>query len=71
MYMKNLKMLNPISFISKIFKTSNQNEIDKIQNLLKKINQLEGNISVLKDEDFPKKTQELKLKLKMVRQKMK
>ena len=64
MYMKNLKMLNPISFISKIFKTSNQNEIDKIQNLLKKINQLEGNISVLKDEDFPKKTQELKLKLK-------
>ena len=64
MYMKNLKMLNPISFISKIFKTSNQNEIDKIQNLLKKINQLESNISVLKDEDFPKKTQELKLKLK-------
>ena len=26
-------MLNPISFISKIFKSSNQNEIDKIQYL--------------------------------------
>ena len=37
-------MLNPISFISKIFKSSNQNEIDKIQYLLKKINVLEKEI---------------------------
>jgi len=56
-------MLNPISFISKIFKSSNQNEIDKIQYLLKKINNLEEKISNLKDEDFPKKTKELKYKL--------
>ena len=57
-------MLNPINFISKIFKSSNQNEIDKIQYLLKSINRLEEKISKLKDEDFPKKTQELKHKLK-------
>ena len=57
-------MLNPISFISKIFKSSNQNEIDKIQHLLKKVNDLENKISALKDADFPKKTQELKSKLK-------
>ncbi len=57
-------MLNPISFISKIFKSDNQNEIDKIKNLLKKVNNLEQEITSLKDIDFPKKTEELKLKLK-------
>ena len=56
-------MLNPISFISKIFKSSNQNEIDKIQYLLKKINNLENEISNLEDKDFPKKTRILKSKL--------
>jgi len=63
MYMKNLKMLNPLSFISKIFKSSNQNAIDEIQHLLKKVNDLESEISNLADEDFPKKTYELKTKL--------
>jgi len=57
-------MLNPISFISKIFKSSNQNEIDKIKNLLNKVNNLEQEITSLKDLDFPKKTEELKLKLR-------
>ena len=56
-------MLNPLSFISKIFKSSNQNEIDKIQYLLKKVNDLEKEISSLEDKDFPKKTAELKSKL--------
>ena len=63
MYMKNLKMLNPLSFISKIFKSSNQNEIDKIQHLLKKVNNFEQEISKLKNEDFPKRTEKLKSKL--------
>ena len=56
-------MLNPISFISKIFKSSNQNEIDKIQYLLKKVNNLEQLIEKLDDKEFPKRTKELKLKL--------
>ena len=56
-------MLNPLSFISKIFKSSNQNELDKIQHLLKKINNLEKEISSLEDEDFPKRTGKLKSKL--------
>ncbi len=56
-------MLNPLSFISKIFKSSNQNAIDGIQHLLKNINNLEKEILKLKDEDFPKKTEELKSKL--------
>ncbi len=56
-------MLNPISFISKIFKSSNQNEIDKIQYLLKKVNNLEKIINKLDDEEFPERTKKLKLKL--------
>ena len=56
-------MLNPLSFISKIFKSNNQKEIEKIQHLLKKVNDLEKEISSLDDEDFPKKTADLKLKL--------
>ena len=53
-------MLNPISFISRIFKSSNQNEIDKIKYLLNRINDLEKTISKLDDEEFPKKTKLLK-----------
>ena len=56
-------MLNPISFISKIFKSSNQNEIDKIQYLLKKINNLEDEISKLEDKDFPERAKLLKSKI--------
>ena len=56
-------MLNPISFISKFFKSSNQNEIDKIQGLLSEINNLENKISKLDDKDFPLKTASLKSKL--------
>ena len=56
-------MLNPLSFISKIFKSGNQHEIDKIQYLLKKVNDLEKETSSLEDKDFPEKTAELKSKL--------
>ncbi len=56
-------MLNPISFISKFFKSSNQNEIDRIQGLLSEINNLENKISKLDDKDFPFKTASLKSKL--------
>ena len=64
MYMKNLTMLNPISFISKIFKSNNQIEIDKIKYLLNKVNKFENDISKLEDMDFPEKTAFLKSKLK-------
>jgi len=57
-------MLNPISFISKIFKSNNQNEIGKIQHLLKRINDLEWEVSKLENKDFPAKTNILKSKLK-------
>ncbi len=56
-------MLNPINLISKIFKSSNQKELDKLGKIVAKINDLEASILKLKDNDFPKKTSELRKKL--------
>ena len=56
-------MLNPINLISKIFKSSNQKELDKIANYVAKINDLETQVSKLRNDEFPKKTQELKEKV--------
>ncbi len=56
-------MLNPLKFISKIFKSSNQKELDNFSKIVEKINNLEDQISKLSDEEFPKKTLLLKKKL--------
>ena len=57
-------MLNPLSFFSKIIKSSNQRELDRISKILLKINELEETTKNLSDSDFPKKTLELKKILK-------
>ncbi len=57
-------MLNPISFISKFIRSSNQKELDRINKIVVKINDLEENIKKLDDSDFPKKTSEFKEKIK-------
>ena len=57
-------MLNPINLISKIFKSSNQKELDRIAKIVDKINSLEGSVKDLKDTDFKSKTQEFKSKIK-------
>ncbi len=57
-------MLNPLSLISKIFKSSNQKELDRIAKIVDKINSLEDSFKGLKDNDFKSKTQEFKLKIK-------
>jgi len=56
-------MLNPLNFISKFIKSSNQKELDRISKILKKVNFLEKDIQNLIDTDFPKKTLELKEKI--------
>ena len=53
-------MLNPLSFISKIFKSSNDIELAKFRKILEKINLLENDVIKIKDSDFPNKTNELK-----------
>jgi len=57
-------MLNPLNFISKIFKSSNQKELDKLQKIVKQVNNYENRIVKLEDSEFPKKTEELKSRIK-------
>ena len=57
-------MLNPLNFISKFIKSSNQKELDRISKIIEKVNYLESKIINIPDLDFPKKTLELKEKLK-------
>ncbi len=51
-------MLNPLNLLSKIIKSSNQRELDRIQKIVIKVNNLENDVIKLSDEDFPKKTEE-------------
>ena len=53
-------MLNPLNILSKFIKSRNQRELDKLQIIVNKVNKLEENISKLSDNEFPKKTQDLK-----------
>ncbi len=56
-------MLNPLNFISKFIKSSNQKELDRIAKIVEKVNSFEGQTKSILDEDFPKKTLELKERL--------
>ena len=56
-------MLNPLNFLSKFIKSSNQKELDRIAKIVEKVNSYEVKIKKIADEDFPKKTKELKEKL--------
>ena len=53
-------MLNPLNFLSKFIKSSNQKELDRISKIVKKVNSYESEIKEITDEEFPKKTKELK-----------
>ena len=57
-------MFNPLNFISKFIKSTNQKELDRIGKIVSDINNLEEQFKSLKNEDFPKKTLELKTRLK-------
>ncbi|MDA9615818.1 preprotein translocase subunit SecA [Candidatus Pelagibacter sp.] len=56
-------MLNPLNFLSKFIKSSNQKELDRIAKIVEKINSHEATIKEIADEEFPTKTTELKEKL--------
>ena len=56
-------MLNPLKFLSKFIKSSNQKELDRISKIIERVNSFEKKIKDLSDEDFPKKTKELKNKI--------
>ena len=56
-------MFNPINFISKFIKSSNQKELDRLIKIVSKVNEHESRIEKLKNEDFPIKTKEFKDRL--------
>ena len=56
-------MLNPLSFISKLFSSGNKSELKKLNKILQRINELEAQVSRYKDDDFPEKTKEFKRRL--------
>ena len=57
-------MLNPFNILSKFIKTGNQKELNKIDKIVNQINILQKDIEVLEDNQFPKKTIELREKIK-------
>ncbi|MDC3125636.1 preprotein translocase subunit SecA [Candidatus Pelagibacter sp.] len=57
-------MFNPVNLISKLIKSSNQKELDRVKKIVEKINLLEEKFKNLNDADFPKQTEEFKDLLK-------
>ena len=53
-------MLNPLNFFSKFVKSSNQKELDRISKIVEKVNSYEASIKEMDDDEFPKKTKEIK-----------
>jgi len=56
-------MLNPLNFLSKFIKSSNQKELDRIAEIVEKVNFFEAKTKEYSNEDFPEKTLGLKNKL--------
>ena len=57
-------MLNPLNLISKLIKSTNQKELDRIGKIVEKINKLEQNFKDLEDKDFANKTRQFKERIK-------
>ena len=53
-------MLNPLNLISKLIKSPNQKELDRLSKIVSKTNELEPSFVNLDGKDFPIKTREFK-----------
>ena len=47
-------MLNPLNFLSKFLKSSNQKELDRIAKIVERVNSYEDIFKEIGDEEFPK-----------------
>jgi len=56
-------MLNPLNFLSKFIKSSNEKELDRIAKIVEQVNSYEDSIKGITDKEFPEKTIEFKKKL--------
>ncbi len=52
-------MFKPLNIFSKLFKSGNEKELHRIQQIVNKVNFLEKDLENLPNEEFPKKTQKL------------
>jgi preprotein translocase subunit SecA len=57
-------MLNPINLISKLFKSQNQKELDRLKKIVAIINNNEEKFKKFTQEEFSNKTIEFKQKIK-------
>jgi len=57
-------MLNPLNFLLKFIKSSNQKELNRIAKIVDKVSSYENKIKNILDGDFPAKTLELKERLR-------
>ncbi len=51
-------MFNPLNLLTKIIKSGNQKELERISKIVNQINSLEKNLENIDNSDFPKKTSE-------------
>ena len=51
-------MFNPLNLLSKIIKSGNQKELERIGKIVNQINDLEKKFENIDNSDFPKKTSE-------------
>ena len=56
-------MINPLNLFSKLLKSSNQKELDRISKVVKKVNSFEEEVKSLNNIDFPIRTKNLKERL--------
>ena len=57
-------MINPLNFLTKFIKSSNQKELDRIVKIVKKVNSFENTVKAIPNSGFPKKTNEFKQRIK-------
>ncbi len=57
-------MINPLNILSKLIKSPNEKELDRLKKIVSKINELETKVISFEDKDFPIKTKEFKDRLK-------
>ena len=56
-------MINPLNFITKFIKSSNQKELDRILKIVEKVNSFEDKVKQLSDTSFPEKTTNFKQRI--------
>ena len=56
-------MINPIKFVTKFFKSQNQKELDRMSDIVKKINSFEEKVSKMSEQELKDRTEVLKNKV--------